>query len=125
MLVEIRAEVQAADHIVCRDLDRALADLAVSHLFGGLEDQNRQIRTGTDELTREEAAGDPRPGDDDVVVLHEDALHQRRPRRNQRPRASARFTIRGVRKMTSSLRVSLARRRWKRMPRIGMSPSTG
>ncbi len=44
---------------------------------------------------------------------------------DQRPRASARFTMRGVMKITSSLRVSLARRRWKRTPRIGMSPKNG
>ncbi len=43
----------------------------------------------------------------------------------QRPSASARFTIRGVRKITSSFRASLARRRWKRMPRIGISPKNG
>jgi hypothetical protein len=42
-----------------------------------------------------------------------------------RPSASARFTMRGVRKMTSSPRASLACRRWKRTPRIGMSPKKG
>ena len=46
-------------------------------------------------------------------------------REPQRPSASARLTMRGVMKMTSSPRASLARRRWKRTPRIGMSPKNG
>jgi hypothetical protein len=44
---------------------------------------------------------------------------------DQRPRDSARFTMRGVMKISSSLRRSLWRRRWKSAPRIGMSPSSG
>jgi len=43
----------------------------------------------------------------------------------QRPSASARFTMRGVRKITNSPRVSLARRRWNKIPSSGISPKNG
>ena len=62
VLVEVGAEVEPADHVVGRDLDRALADLVVGHLLLRLEREDREIRSRQREVPREKASGDSESG---------------------------------------------------------------
>ena len=43
VLIKIRAELKAPDHVARRHFDRALADLVVFDRLGGLEDQDREL----------------------------------------------------------------------------------
>ncbi len=77
VLVEIGPELETPDHVVGRDLDRALSDLVVDQLLGRLEDEDRDAGPGEAQLPREEAARDPAPHDDDVVRVQVATLRSR------------------------------------------------